>query len=454
MLGLNYYAWKLARKRYNVPVVIDLIFFFVIVKVVLYYCLPTLMRIGSDYQFVHVDRVSIFDLILLYSIELISWSVWIIALLSVFKIIRNKKKRMRVGEFYRLRYSESKIILAFLAMGFIVDRISVITGTNGIALLGIFKGLFFYSGLASGPLLMLLSLRYYGKSFFLLGVTCSLFALLSLSTRGAIVYLLLFCLYLAYFVLRDRIAKVIVSSTIVILAVAFLIFGGLFSGSIFIDERGDIYFDAGINIEKKGHRSPLEEIEWRFGASTRMGTAFVNLYNRGDSAGFNPILHSLMGFLPRSMNPDKPYPSTLYGDDIFSQGMYIIYREIHGYNTYSMVEFPTGGHFYWEFGMIGVLILSAISGFYVAICAHFFSKLGIVALPLMVSIFKPWGYMDPKIWVSDIVVQIYQIILPLILLVSIIRFMHSVYKSFNKSLSYPAQTNSRSVREISTPGPS
>jgi hypothetical protein len=136
-----------------------------------------------------------------------------------------------------------------------------------------------------------------------------------------------------------------------------------------------------------------------------------------------------MGFLPRSINPDKPIPSTLDADDIYSMGMYIIFREVYGYNNnYSMVEFPTGAHFYWEFGVLGVLVLSAISGLYVSLCAYFFSKFGMVALPLMVAVFKPWGYVDPKIWVSDIALQLYQIILPFILLVIITRFATYVVK--------------------------
>jgi len=184
-----------------------------------------------------------------------------------------------------------------------------------------------------------------------------------------------------------------------------------------------VRINAGIAAEKRGERSTLEEFEWRLGAATRLGTSFIRLYDRGEGAGLNPIRNSLKGFLPRSINPDKPHPSTLDGDDIYSMGMYIIYREIYGYDTFSMVEFPTGAHFYWEFGILGVFIFSAISGLYVALCAHFFAKLGVVALPLMVAIFKPWGYVDPKIWVSDIAMQIYQIVLPLILLVCIIRFM-------------------------------
>jgi hypothetical protein len=453
MLALTYSAWRLARKIFNITIVVDLIFFFVFVKIGLYYFLPTLMRIGSDYQFEREDGVSIHDLVLLYSVELISWLLWIIALLIVFIANSKNKKKMQLIDFSNLRYSESKIILVVLALGFFVTQISALALTELSLFLEVFKALSFYAGVAIGPFLMVISLRYYGKTFFLLGVVSSLFALLSLSTRSAIVYMILFSIFLTWFVLRDRKSKNMIISTISVLMLSYLIFGGLFFGSIVIDESGDVSVDVGTGLEKKGHRSALEEIEWRFGGATRIGTSFINLYNRGESAGVNPIKHSFMGFLPRTLNPNKPHPSTLDGDDIYSQGMYVAYREIHGYNTYSMIEFPTGAHFYWEFGILGVLILSAISGLYVALCAHFFSKLGLVALPLMVAIFKPWGYMDPKIWVSDIAMQIYQIILPLILLVLVIRSACHGFTILNKSVALSARRNGGfdfGVRKVSS----
>ena len=121
-----------------------------------------------------------------------------------------------------------------------------------------------------------------------------------------------------------------------------------------------------------------------------------------------------MGFFPRSINPDKPQPSTTIPDDEFSQGMYQIVKEITQDLANNMTEFPTGGHFYWEFGIFGVIVLSAISALYITLCLRLFSHFGLFAIPLMVAAFKPWGYMDPKIWVSDLIIQIYQITLLII----------------------------------------
>jgi len=67
--------------------------------------------------------------------------------------------------------------------------------------------------------------------------------------------------------------------------------------------------------------------------------------------------------------------------------------------------------------LVGVFVLSIISGMYMALCVKLFSKLGLAAIPLMYAVFKPTGYVEPKMWVSDIIMQIYQIIIPLTFLI-------------------------------------
>ncbi len=358
-----------------------------------------------------------------------SWAVWAIVLTRMFAILGKQRPKLPLEEFLRFRKGETKALALVIACGFILNQFYLVTLTEPGMLFAAFQPLFFYAGLATGPFLMVLSLRYYGKAYFAAGLFASMFSLVSLSTRGAIVYLLLLCLFLVWVVLRDRRSKVIVVGAAGGLALGYFALGGLVSGLVVVDDSGSMAIDAGVGVDKSGTRTALEEIEWRFGASTRIGTAFLGLHDRGEAAGINPIKHSLMGFLPRSIAPDKPIPSTLDPDDIYSMGMYVISREIYGYDTFSMVEFPTGAHFYWEFGVLGVILLSAVSGLYVAVCAQAFSKLGMIALPLLVAIFKPWGYVDPKIWVSDIALQLYQVILPLILLLLITGAVRYVAKN-------------------------
>lgn len=422
MLLLAYTTWRYARSMGRVTIVIDLIFYFVFVKLALYYLLPTLLRFASNYQFEREDGVAVGELSRLYSIELVSWFAWATGLVCALRLMRGSAKRMPFAEFLVYRYADAKVLMIVIACGFITTQVAALAGVGANPVFEVFRSLFFFVGLPLGPFLIVMSTGYLGTPLLLLGVVSSLLSVLSLSTRGALVYLVLFGVFLVWFVKKKRLAKFIIVGTTVVLVSIYFVLGGLLAGSIVIDDTGRISLTAGVGQDKKGARTSWQDIEWRFGAATRMGTKFLELYDRGEGAGIQPIRNSFLGFLPRSINPQKPHPSTLNGDDIYSQGMYVISREINGYNTYSMVEFPTGAHFYWEFGIPGVMILSLISGLYIAVCAQTFSKLGVVAIPLMVATFKPWGFMDPKIWVSDIVLQIYQVILPLLVLVVMVRY--------------------------------
>lgn len=425
--------WYFTKKKCRNKLLVDLIYYFISIKLLLYYVMPAILRIFSEYQFEIEDKVEIGNLFKVYVIELFSWFIW----LSVFYLITTiLNKRALISENINNKKQNdrvSKQILFITSIGFILWNILVVFKIDLPFYFELFKSLFFYVGLASGPFLLIYSKKYLNKKYFFLGLITTLTSLLFISTRGALIYTLLFIYFIVFYILESKKAKknLILFSSIII--VGYFIFGGLFTTRIFLDEAGSLKIDSGVDLEKKGERSSLDEIEWRFGAQTRYGTAFISLYERGQSAGISPIRNSLAGFLPRSINPEKPIPNSLDKDDIYSQGMYIIYREINGYNTSSMSEFPTGAHFYWEFGYLGVIILSLISGIYVAVTTSFFAKLGIAAVPLTISIFKPWGFVEPKIWVSDIALQSYQIILPLFLLLGILKFYNFLTVTLKKT---------------------
>src|SRR3569832_445426 len=94
MLFLAFSLWKAARRIFNVGIVVDLIFFFVFVKLLFYYLLPEILRINSDYQFEREEGVAITSLIYVYSIELVSWAMWGVALLCTFNMVAKNKKKV------------------------------------------------------------------------------------------------------------------------------------------------------------------------------------------------------------------------------------------------------------------------------------------------------------------------------------------------------------------------
>lgn len=417
----SYLFWRGLRLNLN-KFVIDLIFFFIIVKIVMHYAIPSVLRVASGFQFEDAVNVEPINLIVVYVVEAVSLFIWWSSLWFFSYFAPTFPKYKNTFELLSTKRALTKVAFIVISFGFIYSRLVSIFELPAPIFYEVFKSLFFYGGLAVGPFLLVMGRKIQGKSFVALGCLVTVFALISLPTRGALIYTFLYIGFLAFFVLRSFALNFALGFGFIFLCLIFFFGSGLPRASVYLDESGDISVEQGINTKKLEGRSVLEEVEWRFGASTKMSTAFYQMYNRGDSAGINPIKHSFMGFLPRSLNPDKPIPSTLVADDEYTQGMYLISREVNGYDTYSMVEFSTGGHFYWEFGALGVIILSFLSAFYIFATSFFYSCFGALSLPMVLTLFKPWGYVDPKIWISDAVLQIYQVFLPFVLLVFLIQF--------------------------------
>ena len=152
-----------------------------------------------------------------------------------------------------------------------------------------------------------------------------------------------------------------------------------------------------------------EAIESRIGATSRYSVGFVRMWERGRRAYWAPIANSAWAPVPRLFYPDKPWPTSADGDQ-YSSGMYLCVGEIHRRENYTMTEFLTGSHAYWEFGWAGVIGLSAVAGAFIASCIRFTGRMSGAAAPALLLFFKPWGYNNPKLWVSDIVLELVQIV--------------------------------------------
>ena len=165
----------------------------------------------------------------------------------------------------------------------------------------------------------------------------------------------------------------------------------------------------GINASKdNAKRSLLKEVDYRFGSLTRYSVGFFRMVDREYTAGLTPILNSAYSPIPRRFMPDKPVPCSVDGD-IYGMGMYKTTGEITG-NPYMMCEFSTAAHAYWELNIFGVILFSIIPAIYVFLSIRFFRKFDLLGPCFFMAVFKPWGYNDPKIWVSEIVLQLSQVI--------------------------------------------
>lgn len=419
LLGVTYFVWKDVRGFYRNGFIPNVIFFFVAYKLFAYFLLPALLRVISGYQYVKEDKIQLLSLAELYALEVLSYLIWLFAFTVVIRLIKKYKfpepfdPEGFLNKHSRPSWNES-FLMIFVCIGFILYSLSLIFSFSN-PLFTLFRSLFVYGGMVVSIYLLVLGCRSKMKLHIIIGLITLLFSLSYIQSRGAMVYGFIWLIFLLSMYRMKR-ALYAGLALFIVVAIVLVVFKGLPKLGFIDPDTGAISVSLEVDDQKSAGRSLMDDIEWRFGANTRMSTSFIGMYDRGESAGINPIKHSLLGFLPRSINPEKPHPSTLDPNDIYSQGMYMIYREVHGYDTYSMVEFSTAGHFYWEFGLLGILVLSIVSSCYIVCSTVFFEKLGLAGIPLVVVLFKPWGYMDPKIWISDAILQIYQVILPLLLI--------------------------------------
>jgi hypothetical protein len=264
--------------------------------------------------------------------------------------------------------------------------------------------------------LLILGKKYFGVHGFVLGIISTvIYIILSFISgiRGKLFWPIFWMFFLVYHLQRENLKRISLISFF-LLATLCIFQGGM--TAIRGNKSSDIIEIMNAINESKNDtsRSLLEEVDYRFGALTHYSVGFYRMVNRGYMAGLTPIFNSLYSPIPRSVMPDKPVPSSRDGD-LYSMGMYKTYAEITGIET-TMVEFSTAAHAYWELGLLGVILFSMIPAIFIYYSILLFRQFGVLGLPLLVVVFKPWGYNDPKIWVSEIFLQLSQVFIPAILL--------------------------------------
>lgn len=165
---------------------------------------------------------------------------------------------------------------------------------------------------------------------------------------------------------------------------------------------------ASLKGEEAKSSSVLDSSATRLGCASRFSVGFVRMWDSGRGAYWHPIVNTLYAPLPRRFFPDKPAPTSLTGDQ-FTMGMYLCVTEFTAFQNYSMTEFLTGAHAYWEFGWVGVVGISLVGGMLLALIASLLCRMGLAGPGMIFFFFKPWGYNNPKLWFSDLMLEIVQI---------------------------------------------
>jgi hypothetical protein len=403
MLCITLYVQAKLKIPYLSEKIESLLFYLLNIKILFFFIIPAIARL-LGYSALDEFDISIELVSYVYILEFIYLFVWVTSFLIFYWLLGPFNYRVKIdNNFYYL-------LSLFSVMLFISTRYGVILLPTFVVTL--FGPLSFEFIKATCLILLLYPHSKNAKLWRVVGLFGLILVILSISTRGAIFYLLILAFY---FVAMWRRRYLPALTSLFIPLILFLVFSASASlPSLRINDEGSLRFDTTNLVEKRQKRSPTEEVFWRFGALTRFSTGFIEMYDRGDSGGWSPIVNSSLGFLPRSINPEKPHPSTKYGNNIYSQGMYLTVKEVTGVST-NMAEFSVGAQTYWENGILAVFGYGVVSSFFVILFLSFYSRLGaLIALTMLVVLSKPFGYVEIKLWLSELILHFYSIFLPMV----------------------------------------
>lgn len=411
---MNSHYWLLCKKEClrtsSNSFYIDLVFQIFRIRIILFYILPSVTRFFLDWENDKNDHVTSMEIGLIYLLELLSHFVYYLSFLFLLK-----KNKHDLSLEYRSNAILNYIVLACLLLYCYFS----ITGFNLFAdedapsdSLWIIRPLIMAVGSVMCFYVLVLGSKYWKMSIvFVSGLSVIIYLILSFvsGVRGKVFWPILWMFFCVYYFRKDQIKRYSYFGAVVLLLLAFFQ-GGMkaFNSGGASDVKEVI---NGISSAKDKSERPLyKEIDYRFGSLTRYSVGFLRMAERGYYAGLNPILNSLYSPIPRTIMPDKPVPCSVDGE-LHGMGMYLCVSEITKGESLSMVEFSTASHAYWELGIIGLLLFSFIPSLYVYVSILYFRRMDILGPCFLFAIFKPWGYNDPKIWVSEIVMQIPQLYL-------------------------------------------
>ena len=192
---------SIAINFFKNEVLLNLVFYFVSVKLLLHFTIPTILRIISDYQFEKEDNVKLYDLLTIYIIEIFSWFFWLIGFVIVGILFKEKYNKIEKSIFLKLNSKQSKYLILIISFGFIVHMFYLVSLNTEGFVLSLFSQLFFFAGLTMGPLLIISYKKSFNLFYLFLGIVVFVISLFSLATRGAMIYSVFYIIFLTLYLL-------------------------------------------------------------------------------------------------------------------------------------------------------------------------------------------------------------------------------------------------------------
>jgi hypothetical protein len=426
MLGLLLVFWVRVRTRFTRQRhLFDLVAFVTAFKLAFYAVLPALLRIITDWSKDRQYHVRPAEIAYVYAIEIVSFCAWLAAVFLVVAVLHGD--RAGVPQASRTPWpagsrqgSDSAILfMAGICVLYVLTfPVAIVGELGGDPSPSLWQPAIGTAGPVMGVYLTVRGRRAVGWLAFGAGSVAALLALAQaffFGSRGMIISLALWMMFLVLFVQRKP-RYVLVAFA---LAVLVLVFRNVMTvARMAPDARGqslvgmvDVMREVRASGVQQG--SLLEDVEFRFGVASRHSAAFVRLHHEGAGAGINPIVSALYTPVPRRFLPGKPEIGSVDGTKQ-GMGMYLINAVIDP-GSGDMSDFYTGAHAYWEFGAIGVVVLSMFSGAVLALLVCRIGFLGTAALPMIMIMMKP-PWLEPKLWVAQLIAHLVHVLVPLLLL--------------------------------------
>ena len=436
LYSMNNHYWLLCKKAClrtsSNSFYIDLVFQIFRFRIILFYILPSVTRFVFNWENDKLDHVTSMEISVVYLLELLSHFIYYLSFLFLLK-----KNKYDLSLEYKCNAILNYIVLACLLLYCYFS----ITGFNLFAdeeapsdSLWIIRPLIMAVGSVMCFYVLVLGTKYWKKSIvFVSFFSVILYLILSFfsGVRGKVFWPILWMIFCVCYFRKDQIKRYLYFGAVILVILA------IFQGGMTAFRSGEAsdvkeIIDGISSAKDKSERTLYKEIDYRFGSLTRYSVGFLRMAERGYYAGLNPILNSLYSPIPRVIMPDKPVPCSVDGE-LHGMGMYLCVSEITKGESLSMVEFSTASHAYWELGIIGLLLFSFIPSLYVYLSILFFRRMDLLGPCFLFAIFKPWGYNDPKIWVSEIIMQIPQLYLGSYCFIFIYRRLSKIKKTMGCS---------------------
>lgn len=450
MIVICLYCYRYVTSRLAQRYAYLLVFFYTIVRIILFLLVPAILRLNSNWYYDRILYIAPHEITTVYLLEFISYSTWAIGFVIVAILMQSGKRRGLQTEsgfpLHEKNYGDTGLgvptfifIILVLYLASFGDKMFLQSrfGESGIG--SLIEPVAFLAGPAFGLYAMSFRSRV-GTLDFLMGLVVSVAAIgysLLFGVRGQALFYGTFLVFIFFFCNRSR----------------FLLIAGLVSIVAMVGFhaemtvlRADKSYTSGsvssmvssLFSSKPGSAGSglLMDTESRLGEATRLSVAFVRLYDSGQGVGFRVIGSALLAPVPRVLMPNKPEPGSSDGTKT-GMGMYVIQDQMRG-EYWNMSDFVTGAHAYWELGFVGVLLFGFVAGVFISFFTAKFNKLGMFGIAMAVMALKPWA-MESKLWVSEIILQLFHLIIPLLLIWYLVRISLSIYATIKKYLKWRPQ---------------